>query len=340
MKLGIVSPSRTSSGGAAFAIGIVPALNARLDHPVTSTEVAPLGKFHPSPELATCSHIIFAGARAERVQGAKTIFWPLNVAPLEKHAAYAHPSTLKHRLRHVALMHRLRHSVRAVDGMVFSSMHARTLYQAAFPAAATKQYLLLKGSAPSMAPVQRANCADPLILLVSHLYPYKGILQFVEAAAIAAGRLPESVRFRVAGDNRDVHYARAVRQRISELGMDQRIEIRPAGREELSRLYSEATICVFTSTCENAGSYALFDGLYAGVPTICSDRSSMPEIVGEAVRLVNPYAPQDLADEILSLMSDEHARAELSTASLRWAASALTWEERAGQVIEFIERLR
>jgi glycosyltransferase involved in cell wall biosynthesis len=246
-------------------------------------------------------------------------------------------SSLKNRARHVALLQRLRRSVAAADGMVFGSMHARTLYQAAFPTAARLPYQINRGGAASLAPTPRVPAADPLVLLVSHLYPYKGILEFVEAAALAAGRLPEAVRFRVAGADRDARYAAAVRQRVRQLDMEERIQIRAADPTEMAELYASATICVFTSTCENAGSFALYDGLHAGVPTICSDRSSMPEMVAGAVRLVNPYSTSDLADEIVSLMSDERAREALSSAGVHWSSSSPSWDDRAAQLAEFAE---
>jgi glycosyltransferase involved in cell wall biosynthesis len=337
MKLGIVSPGRTSSGGSAFSGNLVPALEKLLRHPVVSVGIPPTGTFRPPAALMSCTHVVFIGSRAERISGAKIIFWPLNVAPLEKHVVRTEASSLKNRLRHLALLQRLRRSVAVADGMVFGSMHARTLYQAEFPAAARLPYQINRGGAASLAASARAETADPLVLLVSHLYPYKGILQFVDAVAQAADRLPDAVRFRVAGADRDARYADAVRQRARELGMETRIEIRPADPQEMANLYASATICVFTSTCENAGSFALYDGLHTGVPTICSDRSSMPEMVGDAVRLINPYSTAELADEIVALLSDEASRKELSAASLRWSAASPNWDDRAAQLLEFIE---
>jgi len=338
MKLGIVSPGRTSSGGSAFSGNLVPALEKKLGEPVVSASIPPVGSFQPTAELSSCSHVVFVGARAERVKGAKIMFWPLNVAPLEKHVVRSEASSLKNRLRHIALLRRLKNSVDAADGMIFGSLHARTLYQAAFPTAARLPYQINRGGASSLTPASRRQSAEPLILLVSHLYPYKGTLQFVEAAAQAVPRLPGSVRFRVAGADRDPRYASAVRRRVDDLNLGDRVEIRAADPSEMAQLYSEATLCVFMSTCENAGSFALYDGLHTGVPTICSDRSSMPEMVADAVRLVNPYAPADVADEIVALMSDQQAQKDLSAAANRWSSSSPTWDDRADQLIDFIRR--
>jgi glycosyltransferase involved in cell wall biosynthesis len=63
----------------------------------------------------------------------------------------------------------------------------------------------------------------------------------------------------------------------------------------------------------------------------------MPEMVGDAVRLINPYSTAELADEIVALLSDEASRKELSAASLRWSAASPNWDDRAAQLLEFIE---
>ncbi len=96
---------------------------------------------------------------------------------------------------------------------------------------------------------------------------------------------------------------------------------------------------MFTSTCENAGSFALYDGLHAGVPTICSDRSSMPEMVAGAVRLVNPNEPDRLATAIVEVLAHPDQQERLAVAADQWSAAAPTWPSRAGRLVEFLDQL-
>lgn len=340
-SIAVVSPGRTSSGGSAFAAGLVPALRRRLgDELVIEASAPSVGRMSLSPEVCRARTVLFAGSRAVSVPGALTIFWPLNVAPFEKHVARAQSSSVKNRLRHVALLRRLGRSVAAVDGLVFGSLHARTLYQAAYPLGAVKPYSINRGGTSSgLTLAARRETQSPLVLLVSHLYPYKGILEFVEAVGQATRQLPRDVRFRVAGADRDPVYAREVHHRVSQLGLGSRFVVAPADLVEMGELYAEATLSVFASTCENAGSFALYDALHAGVPVLCSDRSSMPEMAGDYVQLVNPCEPDKMARAITELLSDGAAREELGDRARTWSAAAPTWDDRAGLLIDFVESL-
>lgn len=341
LSIAVVTPERTSSGGSAFSGNLVPALR---DVPgvasVSEAHLPPLGKVRLPDSVQQASHVLFVGSRAERVEGATTIFWPLNVAPLEKHVARAEASSLRNRARHVALLRRLGASVASADALVFGSLHARTLYQANYPAGASLPYLINRGGTPSGLEVgERAVDPErPLVLLVSHLYPYKGIREFVDAVPLMVDRLPEGTRFRVAGADRDARYAAAVHEQVDRLGLGDRLVVAPADPQEMSALYAQAAVSVFTSTCENAGSFALYDGLHAGVPTISSDRSSMPEMVGGSVALVNPWQPQRLADTVVDVLADPEAQEALRQKAVAWAAAAPTWADRARWFVEFLQR--
>jgi len=341
LSIAVVTPERTSSGGSAFSANLVPALEALPGvASVVGAHLPPVGRMRLPREVRDASHVVFVGSRAERVDGATTVFWPLNVAPLEKHVARAESSSLRNRARHVALLRRLGASVGSVDALVFGSLHARTLYQSTYPAAARLPYLVNRGGTPSGLEVlaRDVDPERPLVLLVSHLYPYKGVREFVEAVGLMAGRLPADAQFRVAGADRDPTYARAVHEQVARLGLGDRLVVAPAGPEEMSSLYARAAVCVFASTCENAGSFALYDGLHAGVPTISSDRSSMPEMVGDAVVPVNPWQPERMADAVVDVLTDPEHQSSLHRRATAWAAAAPTWADRARWLADFLRR--
>ena len=306
MTVALVTPGRTSSGGAAFGDQLAPALERRLGSEVARVSAPPVGTIDLR-QVAGASHVVFAGSRAERVPGATTVFWPLNVAPFESHVLRSEKSSMRNRARHVALLRRLGRSVATADGLVFGSFHARTLYMARYSEGSGKPYAVVRGGTGSGIEYEarQSDAGIRTVLLVSHLYPYKGILEFVEAVGAIGARLPSDVRFRVAGADRDATYAAEVHRRVEDLGLGARLIIAPARPDEISSLYAQATLAVFTSTCENAGSFALYDGLHAGVPTLCSDRSSMPEMVAGAVRFTNPCAPAEMGEDLLELLSNE-----------------------------------
>jgi glycosyltransferase involved in cell wall biosynthesis len=73
-----------------------------------------------------------------------------------------------------------------------------------------------------------------------------------------------------------------------------------------------------------------------GCPVIASDRTSVPEVCGEAALYCNPLSPGDIAEKILRLLSDEALRATLVRAG-RLRAATFTWEQCAAQTIAALD---
>lgn len=343
-RLAVVSPGRTSSGGSAFAQNLAGELDAILGEDVVLAGIPATGSATLPEPVATAETIVFLGARVVDHQARHAVFWPLNVAPLDHSINYLPHTTVRNRARHLLLRARYGQSVRRADALVFGSHYARALYTTAFAAAAPLPYAVIPGGTPSVRRVERpANPRLPdgrrLVLCCSHLYPYKGILQFVSALGRVRDQLPADLLVRIAGADRDVRYAAAVRAKVAELGLGQLVEVSGATPEELAELYGQAELCVFPSTCENAGSFALFDGFHAGVPTICSDRSSMPEMARGAAILVNPHDERALGEAILDVLGSPTEQERLAAAAREWSRTAPTWATRAAALVHFVDGL-
>jgi glycosyltransferase involved in cell wall biosynthesis len=72
---------------------------------------------------------------------------------------------------------------------------------------------------------------------------------------------------------------------------------------DMAALYKNASLYVFPSLYEGFG-LPLLEAFAAGVPVVCSDRSSLPEIGADAVRCFNPNDPAGIASTIQSVLSD------------------------------------
>jgi glycosyltransferase involved in cell wall biosynthesis len=94
----------------------------------------------------------------------------------------------------------------------------------------------------------------------------------------------------------------------------------------LPGLYAAASVVVVPSHVEGFGLPAL-EGMAAAVPVVASDRSSLPEVVGDGGLLVDPTGPA-LADAVLDVLAggpdvDAMARRGLDRARrFTWEASA------------------
>src|SRR5205823_10408779 len=81
--------------------------------------------------------------------------------------------------------------------------------------------------------------------------------------------------------------------------------------QELRELYSGALAYVQPSLYEGFG-LTVLEALACGTPVVASNRSSLPEVVGDAGLLVDPLSPESIAAALSRLMTSPELRAELS----------------------------
>ena len=97
-------------------------------------------------------------------------------------------------------------------------------------------------------------------------------------------------------------------------------------------LYSAADIFVFPSRYEGFG-LPVLEALTCGTPTITSNVSSLPEIVGQAGLLVSPDDQAGLVDAMERLLHDPRLREKLRALALEQAAR-FSWQETARATAE------
>ena len=87
----------------------------------------------------------------------------------------------------------------------------------------------------------------------------------------------------------------------------------------LVSLIKGAKAALFPSLYEGFGLPAL-EAMLLGTPVMCSNTSSLPEVVGDAAELVDPYDAQAISAAIRKLDADEALREELSARGIIQAA--------------------
>jgi glycosyltransferase involved in cell wall biosynthesis len=75
-----------------------------------------------------------------------------------------------------------------------------------------------------------------------------------------------------------------------------------------------------------------------GLPVACSDRSSLPEVAGDAALLFDPSDPAAIARAIERLLGDR-ALAERLRAAGRDRAAGFTWERAARETLAVYARV-
>lgn len=112
---------------------------------------------------------------------------------------------------------------------------------------------------------------------------------------------------------------------------DRLIWLEDAAHADLPAIYNGAAALVLPSHYEGFGLTAL-EAMACGTPPIVSDRSSLPEVVGDTGLLVDPDDPTALADAMRRILSDAGLRAHLRELGLARAAT-FTWRKTAETVL-------
>jgi len=80
--------------------------------------------------------------------------------------------------------------------------------------------------------------------------------------------------------------------------------------KEIVALYKKSTALVFP-TLIGPTSIPPLEAMTLGIPVLCSNLFSMPEEVGDAGMLFNPFNPMDMAEKIYKVWSDESLREKM-----------------------------
>lgn len=107
--------------------------------------------------------------------------------------------------------------------------------------------------------------------------------------------------------------------------------------EYLHKLYVAARCHVHPAHYEGFGLPPL-EAMACGTPTVVSNVSSLPEVVGDAALLVNPQDPEELAVALHRLLTDDALHAELREKGLQRAA-CFSWDQAAHQTLDVYRRV-
>ncbi|MBO0780784.1 MAG: glycosyltransferase family 4 protein [Ktedonobacteraceae bacterium] len=107
--------------------------------------------------------------------------------------------------------------------------------------------------------------------------------------------------------------------------------------EDKATIYSGASLFVFPSLYEGFGLDPL-EAMACGAPVVCSNRSSLPEVVGDAAISIDPENTDALADAICRVLSSESLQADLRARSLKRAAG-FSWRKTAEETLSVYEEV-
>ena len=124
---------------------------------------------------------------------------------------------------------------------------------------------------------------------------------------------------------------------IKELGLEGEVmHIDYVPDEDLICLYNAAKLFVYPSLYEGFG-LPLVEAMACGTPVVASNASCIPEVVGDAGILFDPYNEEEILDSIKIVLNDKSTWEALSIKGLR-RAKQFSWSSAAKQTIELYNK--
>jgi glycosyltransferase involved in cell wall biosynthesis len=172
---------------------------------------------------------------------------------------------------------------------------------------------------------ERYQIRGRFVLYTGNIKPHKNLERLITAFGLLKRRSEHAdVKLVIAGSAEENKYA-ALRRVVEVTGVRQ--DVRFFGfvpDRTLAALYRLASVFAFPSLYEGFGLPPL-EAMACGTPVVTSRISSLPEVVGDAAVLVDPYSHEDIAEGLARALGDPALRAEL-VARGRLRVQAFSWE--------------
>jgi glycosyltransferase involved in cell wall biosynthesis len=206
-------------------------------------------------------------------------------------------------------------SVRNADHVIVNSKHTASDVERRLGVPADRITVCSPG-APRWAPrVDEPH--DGVILFFGTLEPRKNVGVLVDAYARLIAAHAAAPRLVLAGGTPPA--AQPLMERIAQALLAGHVDVLgyvdPARRQDV---YRKALVLVLPSHAEGFGIPAL-EAMTLGVPVIAANRGALPEVIGDAGRLIEPDDVEGLAQAIGSVLADRSVRDRMREAGWRQA---------------------
>jgi glycosyltransferase involved in cell wall biosynthesis len=175
--------------------------------------------------------------------------------------------------------------------------------------------------------------ARPYFLYVGARAGYKNFDGLLSAFAAAMTLRPELALCTVGPS-----FSEQEENTIARLGLSGRVEnYDQVSDRQLAALYQQSLALVYPSLYEGFGIPPL-EAMQCGTPVVASNRSSIPEVVGDAGLLFNPAQTDELADMLMSVADDPGLR-ECLIARGYDRARQFSWDTTSQQTLSIYRSL-
>jgi glycosyltransferase involved in cell wall biosynthesis len=183
---------------------------------------------------------------------------------------------------------------------------------------------------------ERYQLYDPFVLYAGNIKPHKNLERLIDAFhSLRKGEL-ENVKLLIIGD--EISKYATLRRAVHRLKLHKHVRFLGFVPDKtLASLYRLASVFVFPSLYEGFGLPPL-EAMAAGTPVITSNVSSLPEVVGDAAVLIDPYDPDAISEAIQRVLQDPVLRSELRAQGLA-RLGQFSWDRSVRRVREIYDEV-
>jgi len=175
------------------------------------------------------------------------------------------------------------------------------------------------------------------LLFVGTIQPRKNLVRLIEAFS-ALGERHSALSLVIAG--KEGWLADEIYRAPRKFGVESRVKfLGYVPTDGVISLMNGALAFVFPSLYEGFGLVVL-EAMACGCPTVTSNTSSLPEVVGEAGVLVDPYSVEDIIRGIKRVLEFSEVQYQNLVEKGLKQAQKFTWQKTAKETIEVLEHLR
>jgi glycosyltransferase involved in cell wall biosynthesis len=184
---------------------------------------------------------------------------------------------------------------------------------------------------------RRYGLTEPYVLAVGSIQPRKNLARLVRAySALRRARPHDKLPKLVLVGKKAWLYDETLRA-VAECGLTQDVILTGYVPEaDLPALYTAALCFAYPSYFEGFGLPPL-EAMRCGAPVLAGNRTSLPEVVGDAGLLVDPFDEQALAAGLARLLDDPDLRTDLRVKGITRAAR-YDWQQSARRTLAVYQR--
>ena len=185
------------------------------------------------------------------------------------------------------------------------------------------------------------------IIYIGTIQPRKNLTRLIEAfsriiLSDSEGSINRSLQLVIVGkskgEGKEGWKYKEVLEAPSKFGIEDRVIFTGfIPTEDLVQITAGAVVSVTPSLWEGFG-IPVIEAMALGIPAIVSNVSSLPEVVGDAGLLVDPYSVDQIEQAIRTVVSDRNLREKYSKAAIE-QAKKFSWEAMAETVLKTFEKV-